>query len=235
MMTLDAYLSMLVDDPVLQSSITLAQQAALKARLAVVIEAVRGEQPPAAPAVETASVPKVATAAAPASLPGLFETDQRKPAAGNPAFEAPAMAPKAAGPFFCAADGACSGNGTDKAAGGWAAVFHDGRAFKGNEPAAGVTNNRMEIMAAIAGLSAVEPGSEITMILDSEYVINTMTKNWKTKVNHDLWAQLKSLAADRSVSWVWTKGHTGRTDSMALELNDKADRLAQEQAQLIRR
>ena len=71
------------------------------------------------------------------------------------------------------------------------------------------TNNRMEMMAVIKGLEAVHPLAKVLISSDSTYVINTMTKGWKRKANHDLWEQLDRLVRERNISWRWVRGHNG--------------------------
>ena len=124
-------------------------------------------------------------------------------------------------------DGACLGN---PGPGGWAAVIVHGTSqtyLAGGEPK--TTNNRMEIMAVIRGIEAAPPGSKITVWSDSEYVIKTMTRGWKRKVNNDLWDQLDDAAASRNVSWKWVRGHSGHP------LNELADDLARGEAREIRK
>lgn len=116
-------------------------------------------------------------------------------------------------------DGSCLGN---PGRGGFAACFEDGRVIRGSE--ADTTNNRMEIRAAIAALEAVPSGARIEIITDSNLVVKTMTAGWKTEKNTDLWSILKPLAAARSVTWTWVRGHNG--DPM----NELADRHAREAA-----
>ena len=90
--------------------------------------------------------------------------------------------------------------------------------LSGHDPK--TTNNRMELTAAIKGLEAVPPGSEVTLFSDSEYLVKTMTRNWKRNVNQDLWDQLDSLSGSRQVAWKWVRGHAGNN------WNEEADRLA---------
>ena len=104
-------------------------------------------------------------------------------------------------------DGACKGN---PGRGGWAAVIQQNGAQKiisGGEPQ--TTNNRMEMTAAIKGLEAVDASAEVLINSDSTYVINTMTKGWKRRANHDLWERLDRLVKDRNISWHWVRGHSG--------------------------
>ncbi len=117
-------------------------------------------------------------------------------------------------------DGACSGN---PGPGGWAAIIvQDGERLeiKGGEE--NTTNNRMEITAAIEGLNHTATNAEITLHSDSQYLVNTMTKNWKRNVNQDLWTKLDELISNRHVKWVWVKGHAGHP------ANERADQLAVE-------
>jgi cyclic pyranopterin phosphate synthase len=119
-------------------------------------------------------------------------------------------------------DGACVGN---PGPGGWAAVIMDGakrRELKGREES--TTNNRMEILAAVKGLEQTPPDSEVTIHSDSQYLIRTMTENWKRSANLDLWHGLDRLVAERNVEWVWIKGHNKHFE------NERANRLASEMA-----
>ncbi len=119
-------------------------------------------------------------------------------------------------------DGACVGN---PGPGGWAAVIVDGakrRELKGREE--GTTSNRMEILAAIKGLEQIPPDSRVTIHSDSQYLVRTMTENWKRSANLDLWHELDRLVAERSVDWVWIKGHNHHFE------NERANRLANEAA-----
>ena len=121
-------------------------------------------------------------------------------------------------------DGACSGN---PGPGGYAAILvaqdDTGQARKehvvvGSE--AETTNNRMEMRAVIEGLKALTKPSPVRVVSDSEYVVNTMTRNWKRRKNHDLWEELDTLCATHDVTWEHIKGHAGH------KYNERADRLA---------
>ncbi|HAA94191.1 MAG: ribonuclease HI [SAR202 cluster bacterium] len=104
-------------------------------------------------------------------------------------------------------DGACKGN---PGRGGWGAVIEQNGSQKiisGGDPQ--TTNNRMEMMAVIKGLEAVDPNARVLISSDSTYVVNTMTKGWKRKANHDLWEQLDRLVKSRDISWQWVRGHNG--------------------------
>lgn len=138
--------------------------------------------------------------------------------------------------LFAYTDGACSGN---PGPGGWGAllVAREGdavvkeRALSGGE--AETTNNRMELLAAIAALEALERPSKITIVTDSAYVKNGLTgwitgwkrNGWKTAAkkpvkNEDLWRRLDEAAARHDVTWEWVKGHAGHPE------NERADELA---------
>ena len=133
-------------------------------------------------------------------------------------------------------DGACSGN---PGPGGWGVLMRalDGetvvkeRELSGGE--AETTNNRMELLAAIAALETLARPSEITIVTDSAYVKNGVTgwifgwkKNgWKTAdrkpvKNVDLWQRLDAAQARHKVTWTWIKGHAGHAE------NERADELA---------
>jgi ribonuclease HI len=126
--------------------------------------------------------------------------------------------------FTLYTDGACSGN---PGPGGYAAILVEKdpgghvlseQVFTGGDRS--TTNNRMEIMAVIAGLSALPASSRVQVVSDSQYVINTMTKSWKRNKNLDLWAQLDALCARHRVSWAYVPGHAGH------DYNERCDRLA---------
>jgi len=98
---------------------------------------------------------------------------------------------------------------------------------------ANTTNNRMELMAAIQALSALNRDCELTLYTDSQYVrkgitewiINWKKRGWKTAAkkpvkNSDLWQQLDEQVSRHQVHWVWVKGHAGN------EGNELADDLA---------
>ena len=138
--------------------------------------------------------------------------------------------------LFAYTDGACSGN---PGPGGWGVLMiaRDGervlkeRELKGGEQE--TTNNRMELLAAIEALNALERPSAITVVTDSAYVKNGVTgwihgwkrNGWKTSnkkpvKNVDLWQALDEAQSRHSVTWEWIKGHAGH------EENERADELA---------
>ena len=138
--------------------------------------------------------------------------------------------------LFAYTDGACSGN---PGPGGWGALLiaRDGervvktRELKGGEVE--TTNNRMELLAAIHALEALERPSSLTVVTDSAYVKGGITawlhnwkrNNWRTATkkpvkNEDLWRRLDAANARHQVTWEWVKGHAGHPE------NERADELA---------
>ncbi|MEO3475869.1 ribonuclease HI [Roseomonas sp. CAU 1739] len=129
-------------------------------------------------------------------------------------------------------DGSCRPN---PGFGGWAAILRNSegqtRSFSGGE--AMTTNNRMELHAAIAGLSALKRPSRVVLYADSEYVVRGMTLwlarwqegRWRTTsgkpvLNADLWAILVAAAEPHEVTWQWVQGHADNP------MNVQADALA---------
>jgi ribonuclease HI len=128
-------------------------------------------------------------------------------------------------------DGACSGN---PGPGGWGAVLRwQGRERELCGGEALTTNNRMELMAAIAALEALKRPSRVVIWTDSGYLKGGITgwiKGWKKNgwrtagkqpvKNRDLWERLDALCTRHDVEWRWLKGHAGHP------LNERADALA---------
>jgi ribonuclease HI len=130
-------------------------------------------------------------------------------------------------------DGACSGN---PGRGGFGAILVFGdhrREIKGGE--ANTTNNRMELMAAIAALEALKRPCAVELHTDSQYLrlgITQWLANWKRNgwrtaarqavKNDDLWKRLDEAARHHRIEWRWVKGHAGHDE------NERADALAQE-------
>jgi ribonuclease HI len=122
--------------------------------------------------------------------------------------------------YLVYADGSCLGN---PGPGGWGVVVRDpdGRVTELNGYDPSTTNNRMELMAAIEGLRATEPGADVILRTDSQYVVKSMTLNWKRNKNQDLWALLDAEAKARPVRFEWVRGHdidpiNNRADELAL-------------------
>ncbi len=130
-------------------------------------------------------------------------------------------------------DGACKGN---PGPGGWGVLLKAGGTEKelfGGELA--TTNNRMELMAVIQALSALKRPCEVTLFLDSQYVLKGITewlpgwkaKGWRTASkqpvkNVELWQQLDALVqqSGHQIDWRWVRGHNGDPG------NERADALA---------
>ncbi len=136
-------------------------------------------------------------------------------------------------------DGACIGN---PGPGGYAAILKYNRhekVLQGSEPK--TTNQRMELIAAIEGLSALKEPCAVELISDAQYLIRGMTEwlvQWQARgwrnaqgrpvENRDLWEKLHSLAAKHQIKWTWVRGHNGHPE------NERCDKLANEAAQRIR-
>ena len=138
--------------------------------------------------------------------------------------------------LFAYTDGACSGN---PGPGGWGVLLiarSGDKVLKERELCGGegeTTNNRMELMAAINALEVLDKPSLITVVTDSSYVKDGITKwihGWKAKgwtkkgglKNADLWQRLDAAAARHKVTWEWVKGHAGHPE------NERADELARQ-------
>lgn len=104
------------------------------------------------------------------------------------------------------------------------------------------TNNRMEVLAAIAGLEALKEPCKVTLYSDSKYLVDAMTKGWVQRwqtndwwrnkkhkaINIDLWERLLSLCDTHQVAFVWVKGHAGnreneRCDQLSMQFKGKVD------------
>jgi ribonuclease HI len=136
-------------------------------------------------------------------------------------------------------DGACLGN---PGPGGWAALLRSGtreKALVGAE--AMTTNNRMELMAAIAAIEALKRACSVDLTTDSQYVRRGVEEwmprwkanGWKTSdkqpvKNRDLWERLDLALASHDVRWHWVKGHAGHAE------NERVDVLAREAAEAIK-
>ena len=129
-------------------------------------------------------------------------------------------------------DGACRGN---PGRGGWGVVLVYGsveKVMSGGERS--TTNNRMELTAAIAGLSALKEPCLVDLYSDSKYLVDAVTlgwlegwrkRGWKRGKNEpvltpDLWEQLYLLLSVHKVTFHWVKGHDGHT------YNERCDALA---------
>ena len=96
------------------------------------------------------------------------------------------------------------------------------------------TNNRMELMAVIAGLEVLNRPCTVEVYSDSQYVVNAFNqhlvdswikKGWKRGKNEpvkniDLWKRLLQAKEPHNVSFHWVKGHDGHPQ------NERCDQLA---------
>lgn len=134
-------------------------------------------------------------------------------------------------------DGACLGN---PGPGGYGCILIYNSVQK--ELSAGfrlTTNNRMELMAAIQGLSALKEPCKVILHTDSRYLVDAIEKGWakgwekkgwmragnKKAENADLWERLLELCDYHDVSFVWVEGHAGDPQ------NERCDFLARRAAQ----
>ncbi len=132
-------------------------------------------------------------------------------------------------------DGACSGN---PGVGGYCAILiYNGveKVISGRED--GTTNNRMELLAVIKGLSALKESCEVSVYSDSQYVTDAFNQDWinawqtsgwktagkKAVKNVDLWQELLSLISKHKVSFIKVKGHADN------EYNNRCDKIAVEE------
>ncbi len=134
-------------------------------------------------------------------------------------------------------DGACSGN---PGPGGYCAIIgfneHE-KVVKGGEP--DTTNNRMELMAVIASLEALNEPCAVELYSDSKYILDALEKGWakswrnkgwkksdgKPALNSDLWECLLNLCDVHKLNLHWVKGHSGHP------MNERCDTIAVEQSQ----
>ena len=130
-------------------------------------------------------------------------------------------------------DGACSGN---PGPGGWAYILKHPVSGKAREASGGdaqTTNNRMELLAVIEGLSALKSPSRVDLHSDSQYVLKGLKEwmaNWKKNgwrtadkkpvKNQDLWQRLDVLTRTHTVRFHWVRGHAGHPE------NERCDQLA---------
>ena len=137
-------------------------------------------------------------------------------------------------------DGACLGN---PGPGGWGALlsYRDKeRELAGGEAAS--TNNRMELMAAIMALEALQCACTVRLRTDSQYVRQGITewmprwiaRGWRTAgggavKNRDLWERLAQAAARHQIEWIWVRGHSGDPG------NERVDQLARNAAEAVAR
>lgn len=140
-------------------------------------------------------------------------------------------------PVILYTDGACCGN---PGPGGYGVILIAGPHRQ--ELCGGfrlTTNNRMEIMAAIAGLQLLNTPCSVTLYSDSRYLVDAMSQGWvrrwrengwmrnrkESVENADLWEQLLVLCDRHTVNFVWLPGHAGNPE------NERCDQLSRQAAQ----
>ena len=129
-------------------------------------------------------------------------------------------------------DGACRGN---PGKGGWGAILvYAGREKELSGGERLTTNNRMELMAAIAGMEALKEPCEIVLTSDSKYLTDAINKGWLTSwknrgwkkadkspvLNVELWQRIDALLNVHKITFVWVQGHAGHP------YNERCDALA---------
>lgn len=132
----------------------------------------------------------------------------------------------------------CDGSGRDSGPGGYGVILRYGeheKELSGFEPAA--TSQRMELLAAIRGLEALNNPKTVRVFSDSQYLVRGMSQwvhGWIRKgrldtpgtlTNQDLWTQLVSLSRKHTVAWEWLRGHAGH------HFNERCDKLAKRAAE----
>ena len=134
-------------------------------------------------------------------------------------------------------DGACSGN---PGPGGWASILlYAGKTKELSGGEAQTTNNRMELMGVIAGLSALKEKCAVELYSDSQYIVNALTngwlRDWKRRgwkrrdgelKNAELWQELDALLQKHTVTAHWVRGHAeddynNRCDALAVAEREK--------------
>lgn len=125
-------------------------------------------------------------------------------------------------------DGASSGN---PGPGGYGVILRSGQHYKElSEGFRKTTNNRMELLAVVKGLEALnKPNQQVTIYSDSKYVIDPIEKKWitgwlrtgfKDKKNKDLWLRFLEVSKMHQVRFIWVRGHNGHPE------NERCDQLA---------
>lgn len=135
------------------------------------------------------------------------------------------------------ADGSCLSNGKADAPGGWGFVILDKDEqhvlFENSGAAVGVTNNQMELTAAIEAFESLPKGCYVDVKLDSQYVLKGcnewlagwIRKGWKTAggtpvKNEGLWHRMIQAMEGKKFAWTWVKGHANN------RYNERCDKLA---------
>ena len=133
-------------------------------------------------------------------------------------------------------DGSCLGN---PGPGGYGVILdYNGRRMELSGGFARTTNNRMELLAAIIGLEALNRPCQVVLYSDSRYVVDAIDKGWAVRwrengwmrnksgaaVNPDLWERLLNICQKHAVEFRWVRGHSGNIN------NERCDQLARDAA-----
>ena len=123
-------------------------------------------------------------------------------------------------------DGACDLHAENRP-GGWATILvttdDEGKPINETLLSGGqemTTNNQMELMAVIEGLKSLTEPTKVTVVSDSKYVINTVTKGYQINANKELWQTYFKVAEPHKIKWKFVKGHAGHS------YNERCDKLA---------
>jgi len=135
--------------------------------------------------------------------------------------------------YHCWTDGSLKGKVGISSHGGWGSIICDENDNVITELCSGftnTTNNRMEIRAVLETLRYFKEPSNLTIVSDSQYVVNTINEGWVkkwyeekdyTKANLDLWFEILDYLDFHNVTMVWTKGHADN------QMNNRVDELCQ--------
>jgi ribonuclease HI len=129
-------------------------------------------------------------------------------------------------------DGACSGN---PGPGGYGVILkYNSKEKTISKGYKNTTNNRMELRAVIAGLSALKEKCKVEVYSDSKYIVDAVNNGWAAKwkkngwkrnkkeraLNPDLWDKLLQLLEKHEIDFIWVKGHAGHDE------NERCDKMA---------
>ncbi|MDG5815871.1 ribonuclease HI [Chitinispirillales bacterium ANBcel5] len=129
-------------------------------------------------------------------------------------------------------DGACSGN---PGPGGYGVILkYNGHQKELSAGYSNTTNNRMELLGVIVALETLKEPCDVTVVTDSQYIVNAVQKGWARKwrsmgwmrnkkdpaLNPDLWEKLLKLLEKHNVTFEWVRGHNGHPE------NERCDELA---------
>lgn len=164
------------------------------------------------------------------SLASLFQNASANPSGSNTRISSDS--------HLIYTDGSCLKNPAGP--GGWAVCIIDPNDIRGYRLLSGstpsTTNNRMEMTAVIEALRAIPIGDKLTIVTDSQYVKNGITKwifSWKRRgwkksdgqavLNQDLWIEMDRLMQTHKVDFQWVKGHAGNRFNEICDMTAKME------------